>query len=96
MILLVPALANSWFLSVRWLQNSITWRTDCVGHPQEQCGVIFGIWILASHAFSPRISIQSRNAAVDSAFVYPLYRGRVAFDYGVLYIVALCALAAFF
>ena len=33
---------------------------------------------------------------MDSAFVYPLYRGRVAFDYRVLYIVALYALAAFF
>ena len=33
---------------------------------------------------------------MDSAFVYPLYRGRVAFNYRVLYIVALCALAAFF
>ena len=33
---------------------------------------------------------------MDSAFVCPLYRGRVAFDYGVLHVVALCALAAFF
>ena len=52
--------------------------------------------MLASHVFSPRISVQSKNAAVDSAFVYPLYRGRVAFNYGVFYIVTLCALAAFF
>ena len=78
------------------LQNSIIWCTDCVGHLQEQYGVIFSIQMLASYIFSPRISVQSRNAAVDSAFVCPLYRGRVAFDYGVLYIVALCALAAFF
>ena len=33
---------------------------------------------------------------MDSAFVYPLYRGRVAFNYGVLDIVTLCTLAAFF
>ena len=33
---------------------------------------------------------------MDSAFVYPLYRGRVAFDYRVLYIVTLYALVAFF
>ena len=33
---------------------------------------------------------------MDSAFICPLYRGRVAFDYGVLDIVTLCALAAFF
>ena len=32
--------------------------------------------------------------AVDSAFVYSLYRGRVAFDYGVLYIVAFFAFMA--
>ena len=67
-----------------------------MGHPQEQCGVIFGIWMLASYAFSPKISVQSRNAAVDSAFICPLYRRRVAFNYGVLYIVTLYALAAFF
>ena len=43
--------------------------------------------MLASHAFRPRTSVYSRNAAVDSAFVCLLYKGRVAFNYGVLYIV---------
>ena len=52
--------------------------------------------MLTSHAFRPRISIRSRNATVDSAFVCPLYRGRVAFNYRVLHIAALCAFAAFF
>ena len=52
--------------------------------------------MLASHAFSPKIFIQSRNAAVDSAFVCPLYRGRVNFAHGVLYMAAFCAFAAFF
>ena len=33
---------------------------------------------------------------MDSAFVCPLYRGRVAFNHRVLYIVTLYALAAFF
>ena len=33
---------------------------------------------------------------MDSAFVCPLYKGRVTFDYGVLHIVALYTLAAFF
>ena len=70
------------------------WRTDCVGHPQEQCGVVFGTWMLASHAFRPRTSVRSRNAAVDSAFVCPSYRGRVAFDHGVLHVVAFFAFAA--
>ena len=78
------------------LQNSIIQRINCMGHPQEQYSVIFSIQILVSYAFSPRISVQSKNTAIDSAFVCPLYRGRVAFNYGVLYIVALCALAAFF
>ena len=52
--------------------------------------------MLTSHAFSPRVSIRSRNTAVDSAFVYPLYRGRVGFAYRVLHVVALCSFAAFF
>ena len=79
-----------------WLQKSITWCTKCVGHPQEQYSVVFDIWMLASYVFSPRISICSRNAAVDSAFVCLLYKERVAFNYGVFYMVTLCALAAFF
>ena len=52
--------------------------------------------MLASHTFRPKTSVYSKSAAVDSAFIYPLYRGRVAFNYGVLYIVALYTLAAFF
>ena len=51
--------------------------------------------MLASYAFRPRISIRSRNAAIDSAFVCPLYRGRVAFTYRVLYVVTFYAFAAF-
>ena len=46
--------------------------------------------------FSPKISVYSRKAAVDSTFNYPLYRGRVAVVYGVFYVVAFCAFAAFF
>ena len=64
------------------------WCTNYIGHPQVQYGVIFRIWILTNYAFRPKTSVRSRNAAVDSAFVYPLYRGRVAFDHRVLYIVA--------
>ena len=52
--------------------------------------------MLTSYAFRPRISIRSRNATVDSAFVYPLYRGRVAFNYRVLHVAALYAFVAFF
>ena len=51
--------------------------------------------MLASYVFRPRTSIRSRNAAVDSTFVYSLYRGRVAFNYRVLYIVAFCTFIAF-
>ena len=64
------------------------WCINCVDYPQEQYGVVFGTWMLASHAFRPRTSVCSKNVAIDSAFVCLLYRGRVAFDYGVLYIVA--------
>ena len=50
--------------------------------------------MLASHAFRPKTSIRSRNTAIDSAFIYPLYRGRVAFNHRVLYIVAFFAFTA--
>jgi hypothetical protein len=51
--------------------------------------------MLASHAFRPRTSVRSRKAAVDSTFVCPSYRGRVAFAHRVLHVVAFCAFAAF-
>ena len=92
----MSTLVSNQFLAVRWLQKSSIWRTVCVGHPHVQYGVIYRIQMLASHAFSPRISICSRKAAIDSAFDCPLYRGRVAVVYGVFYVVALCAFAAFF
>ena len=50
--------------------------------------------MLISYAFRPKTSIYNKNIVVDSAFIYPLYRGRVAFDYRVLYIVAFFAFAA--
>ena len=50
--------------------------------------------MLASHTFRPKTSVCSRNVAIDSAFICLLYRGRVAFNYGVLYIVAFFAFAA--
>ena len=52
--------------------------------------------MLVSHVFRPRTSVYSRKAAVDSAFVSPLYRGRVGVDYGVFHIAASCAFTAFF
>ena len=51
--------------------------------------------MLASYVFRPRTSIRSRNTAVDSAFIYPLYRGRVAFNYRVLHVVAFYTFTAF-
>jgi hypothetical protein len=60
-----------------------------------QYGVVFRTWMLASYTFRPRTSVRSRKAAVDSAFVCPLYRGRVAFTYRVLHIVTFYAFAAF-
>ena len=50
--------------------------------------------MLASHIFRLRTSVHSRKATVDSAFICPLYRGRVAFDYRVLYIVTFFTFAA--
>ena len=52
--------------------------------------------MLISYTFSPRISIYSKKAAVDSTFDCPLYRGRVAVVHRVFHVVALCAFAAFF
>ena len=52
--------------------------------------------MLISYIFSPKISVYSKKAAVDSAFNYPLYRGRVTVIYGVFYIVTLYAFTAFF
>jgi hypothetical protein len=52
--------------------------------------------MLTSYIFSPRTSVRNRKAAVDSAFVYPLYRGRVGIIYRVLYVVPLYAFTAFF
>ena len=52
--------------------------------------------MLASHTFRPRTSVHSKKAAVDSAFVSPLYRGRVGVNYRVFHIAASCVFAAFF
>ena len=52
--------------------------------------------MFVNHAFRPRTSIYSRKAAVNSAFISPLYRGRVGVDYRVFYIAASCAFTAFF
>jgi len=52
--------------------------------------------MLISHTLSPKTSIYSRKVAIDSAFIYPLYRGRVGFNYRVLYVVALYAFTALF
>ena len=65
-----------------------------MGYPQEQYSVVFGIWMLASYTFRPRTSVYSRNAAINSAFICPLYRGKIAFNHGVLYIVTFFAFAA--
>ena len=58
--------------------------------------MVFGTWMLASHAFRPKTSVCSRKAAVDSAFVSPLYRGRVGVNYGVFHIAVSYAFTASF
>ena len=52
--------------------------------------------MLVSYAFRPRTSVCSKKAAVDSAFVSPLYRGRVSINYRVFYMAVSCAFAVFF
>ena len=52
--------------------------------------------MLVSYMFRPRTSVHSKKAAVDSAFVSPLYRGRVGIDYGVFHVAVSCAFAASF
>ena len=52
--------------------------------------------MLVSYAFRPRASIYSKKAAVDSAFISPLYRGKVGVNYRVFYIAASCVFAALF
>ena len=52
--------------------------------------------MLVSHIFRPKTSIYSKKAAVDSAFISPLYRGRVGINYGVFYVAASCAFATSF
>ena len=52
--------------------------------------------MLVSYAFRPRTSVCSKKAAVDSAFVSPLYRGRVGINHGVFYMAVSCAFAASF
>ena len=52
--------------------------------------------MLISYTFSPRTSIYNRKAAIDSAFICPLYRGRVSIIYRVLYVVSLYTFTAFF
>ena len=38
--------------------------------------------MLVSYAFRPKTSVYNKKAAVDSAFVSPLYRGRVSVTMG--------------
>jgi len=52
--------------------------------------------MLTSNVFSPRASVHSRKAAVDSIFVYPSYRGRVSIIYRVFHVVVLYTFTVFF
>jgi len=51
--------------------------------------------MLISYTFSSKTSIYSRKAAIDSASIYSLYKGKVGFNYRVLYIVAFYTFTAF-
>ena len=72
------------------------WCTDYVGHLHVHYGVIFGTWMLASHAFKPITFVYNKNAAVDSAFISPLYKGIVGVVHGVFQMAVFCDFAIFF
>ena len=42
--------------------------------------------MLISYVFRPKTSIYSRKAAIDFAFISPLYSGRVGINYRVFHI----------
>ena len=52
--------------------------------------------MLVSHAFRPRTFIHSKKAAIDSAFISPLYRGRVGINYRVFHVATFYVFAASF
>ena len=52
--------------------------------------------MLASHAFKPRTSVYNKKAAIDSAFISPLYRGRVGINYRIFYVAVSYAFATSF
>ena len=52
--------------------------------------------MLISYAFRPRTSVRSRKATIDSAFISPLYRGRVGVNYRVFHMAASYVFAASF
>ena len=58
--------------------------------------MVFGMWMLVSHIFRPKTSVHNKKAAVDSAFISPLYRGKVGVAYRVFYMAASCVFTASF
>ena len=52
--------------------------------------------MLISHIFRPKTSVRSKKAAVDFAFVSPLYRERVGVDYRVFHMATSYDFTAFF
>jgi len=52
--------------------------------------------MLASHAFKPITFVCNKNAAVDSAFVSPLYRGTVGVVYRVFQVAVFYVFVIFF
>jgi hypothetical protein len=52
--------------------------------------------MLTRYTFSSKTSIYNRKAAINSAFICPLYREKVNIIYRVFYVVPLYAVTAFF
>ena len=92
----MPALVNSQSFTIQQLQKSIIQRTNYIGYLYVQYSIVFRIQMLARYTFSSKTSIYNRKAAINSAFICPLYREKVNIIYRVLYVVPLYAFTAFF
>ena len=74
-------------------QNISTCCSVCVGHPHAQLALIPGIFIDASHPFSPNTSVLSRKRADAWCFGISEYNFRVLCVQGVFHVVAFLFLA---
>ena len=85
----MPTLANSQSFTIQQLQKSIIQRTNYIGYLYVQYSIVFRIQILTRYTFSSKTSIYNRKAAINSTFIYSLYREKVNIIYRMLHVVPL-------